>query len=390
MKILFVSLFLPQEKAYHAGGRYVFELLRNLSQRHEIHLVTRLEKGEEPFLADLAPYCAKIDPYPYPRIDKRDLIGSLRLAANYLGFSRHADWLVQTGKYDLIQVEWVESAILIGRGKIPMVLDAHDVITKPARRALSRATGFSRLVLLAKYLLVRSVERSIMRRFRRIFTLSEYDRNFLLESQPGLPVTTVPIPAGLDIRETTYPRERNRLVFLASYKYRPVNVDAALYFYREVLPLIRRERPEVEYVIAGFGPPEALTGLAGSDPKVTVTGFVDDTDRLYKTAGVFVAPILTGGGIIVKVLDALAAGAPVVTTSFGNEGIGAHPGRDLLIADAAEPFAEAVLSILRDDRLAQQLSENGREFVRKNFGLEAVMAKIEREYAEIVSTPPRK
>ncbi|HJV66861.1 MAG TPA: glycosyltransferase family 4 protein [Geomonas sp.] len=384
MKILFVSLFLPQEKAYHAGGRYVFELLRNLSQRHEIHLVTRFEQGEEASLAELAPYCAKIHPYRYRSIPNRNLFGKLLLIANYLGFSRHADWLVQTGHYDLVQVEWVETAILIGKGKAPMVLDAHDVISKPARRSYLRATGWRRSVQFLKYALVRVLEKSIMRRFDRIFTMSEFDRNFLAEIHPPLPVTTVPIPAGLDLKPSVYPRQKNTLLFLASYKYRPTNVEAALYFHREVLPLVRKEVPEARFVIAGYGPPPFLTELAEKDPGVTVTGFVEDTDELYKTAAVFVAPILIGGGIIVKVLDALAAGAPVVTTGFGNEGIGAVDGRDLLVADTPQEFAKKVLEILKDGELAARLSENGERFARENFGLEAVVGKIEAAYGELL------
>lgn len=383
MKILLISLFLPQEKASHAGGRYVYEMLRQLSARHEVHLVTRFEEGEKDRLEELRPLCAAIHGYKYPAIARRGILGSLRLIYNYLGFSRGADWLVQTGRYDLVQVEWVETAILIARGKTPMVLDAHDVITKPAQRAFQRATGVGRLFQFAKYALVKSIEKGIMRRFDRIFTMSDFDRKFLLELHPSLPVTTVPIPAGMDLKPTRYPRVKNRLLFLASFKYRQVNVEGALYFYREVLPLIRQEVPEAQFVIAGYGPPESLTALAEKDPGVTVTGFVEDTDEQYKTAAVFVAPILIGGGIIVKVLDALAAGTPVVTTSFGNEGVGAKPGRDLMVADDPRAFADAVLALLKDEELAARLAENGRNFVQEHYSLDAVMKKVEEAYGEL-------
>ena len=162
MKILFVSLFLPQEKAYHAGGRYVWELLRRLSPHHEIHLATRLEEGELDGLSELAPYCARIHPFSYPQVVKRDLAGTLRLVANYLAFSRFANRLIREGDYDLVQVEWVETAILIGRGKTPMVLDAHDVITKPARRAFLRSRGLRRLFKWGKYrLAIKLTEKAI-------------------------------------------------------------------------------------------------------------------------------------------------------------------------------------------------------------------------------------
>ena len=390
MKILIVSLFLPQEKAYHAGGRYVFELLRRLSLRHEVHLVTRFEEGERSSLPDLYRFCARIHPFSYPQTGKRGPTALLRLAANYLAFSRFANRVIREGKYDLVQVEWVETAILIRRGTTPMVLDAHDVISKPAERNFRRSRGLRRLLNWAKFLLVRSLEKSIVSRFQRIFTLSEFDRHYLLELCPGLPVVTVPIPAGLDLKPASYPRIQHRILFLASYKYRPKNVEGALWFHRMVLPLVREEFPDAEFVVAGFGPPAQLLQLAESDRLTRVTGFVDDTDELYKSAAVFVAPILVGGGIIVKVLDALAAGTPVVTTTFGNEGIAATPGEELLVADDPRAFADAVLALLKDGARAERIAERGAAFVARHFSLEAVLERIEAAYAELtdVNIPP--
>lgn len=386
MKILFVSLFLPQKKAYHAGGRYVAELLHRLALSHEIHLATRLEEGEEEGLAELAPCCARIHPFPYPRIARRGLAGSLRLLANYLAFSRFADRLIRRGDYDLVQVEWVETAVLIRRDRTPMVLDAHDVITKPAERDYRRSRGAKRLINWVKFRLVRALELGIISRFDRVVTMSEFDRSYLLGMANKASVTCVPIPAGLDLKPTDYPRAPRSLLFLASYKYRPKNVEAALWFHREVLPLVRRSFPDAEFVIAGYGPPEALLRLEREDPGTRVTGFIEDTDQAYKSATVFVAPILTGGGIIVKVLDALAAGTPVVTTSFGNEGIEAAPGRDLLVADTAEAFAEAVVSLLQDPQARERQAACGQAYVSRNYSIDAVLQKLQSIYRELL--PP--
>ena len=115
-----------------------------------------------------------------------------------------------------------------------------------------------------------------------------------------------------------------------------------------------------------------------------MTGFVDDPEEYYKRAALFVAPILTGGGIIVKVLDALAAGTPVVTTSYGNEGIGAIPGRDLIVADDPGTFAEAVVSIMKDTELAGRLSINSRDFVARHFSLSSAVERLETIYRDAV------
>jgi glycosyltransferase involved in cell wall biosynthesis len=387
MKILFVSLFLPQKQSKHAGGRYVYELLSNLAQRHEIHLATRLEEDELPLLDSLRPLCRTIHPYTYRTVARRGLLDNLQLIGNYLGFSRFAGRLIQKGDYDLVQVEWVETALLIGKGRTPMVLDAHDVISKPAERGMRQSRGLARLLAGLKYFLVKTVERRIMQRFAAIFTLSEFDRNYLLQMAPELAskVRTVPIPAGLDITDQLYRAKKNTILFLASYKHRRVNVDAALWFCREVFPLVRREIPDARFIIAGYGPPEELADLADKDPQIEVPGFVDDIDRCYKEAAVFVAPILTGGGIIVKILDALAAGRPVVTTSFGNEGIAAQPGRDLLVADQPAAFAAHVVRLLNEPDEAQRLADSGRAFVGKGYGLEAVIGRIEAAYGEVAT-----
>lgn len=389
MKIFLISLFLPQQKASHAGGRYVFEMIKELSLRHEIHLATRVDEQELPGLAELKPFCRAIHPYPYKTSAKRGLFTTLRLLINYLGFSRHANRLISRGRYDLVQVEWVEAAILITGKQMPMVLDAHDVITKPAERRYRQGRGIHRILGYMAFTFIRNREVSIARRFDRIIVRSAVERDYLNAMAPSLPLSTIPHPAGLDITEKAFERGKNTILFLASFKYRKTNVDAALYFYRSVLPLVRKNIPDAKFIIAGYGPPEELLSLQQQDPSVMVPGFVDDVDEYYKKASVFVAPILVGGGIIVKILDAMAAGTPVVTTSYGNEGIGAKRDRDVLIADNPEDFAALVVRVLSDGSFAEKLGTNGKNYIREHYGKEAVLLKLESLYKELSAEKQR-
>jgi Glycosyltransferase len=311
------------------------------------------------------------------------MVDNLSLIANYLAFSRYADRLIASGGYDLVQVEWVEAAILIKRRNVPLILDAHDVMAKPFARAAAKKSGLAGLLSRLVAGSVRRVELAIMRRFDRIITLSDFDRDYLRKLWPSAPVCSIPIPAGLDITDKEFQRNSGTILFLASFKYRPVNVAAALWFYQQVFPLVRNRVPTARFIIAGYGPPLELTSLT-ADPQVEVTGFVDDLDRCHKEAAVFVAPILTGGGIIVKLLDALAAGTPTVSTTFGNEGVGALPGRDLLVADSPEEFASAVVKLLTDPAYAETVGKNGREFVRQRYGRQAIMARLDELHAEVL------
>lgn len=384
MNILLVSLFLPREKSNHAGGRFVFEILKELSRRHSISLVSRVEEGESDSLESLRPFCREIFPYPYRAGKDRNLFRDIRILLNYIGFSRFADRISSRSDFDIVQVEWVEAALMIRRGETPMVFDAHDVITKPAERALSQSRGIGRIFAGLRFLIVRAIERSVTGRADLVISRSRYDKEYLLSLRPGLRVEVVPHPAGLDITDRAFPRRKHEILFLASFRYRNVNVDAALFFYNEVFPRIRNEVPDARFAIAGYGPPLELTSLPGRDPNVTVTGFVDDLDACYKEAEVFVAPILTGGGIIVKILDAMAAGIPVVTTSYGNEGIEATHGRDLLVADDPMSFARSVVGLMNNPAHAKQIAENARKFVRENYSMESVTRRLENAYRGVL------
>lgn len=384
MKICIVSLFLPYEKASHAGGRFVFEMLKILSRQNEIYLVTRLEESEFPFLDSLRPYCREIHHYSYKTTVKRDLLEAIRLIINYIGFSRFADRIINNGNFDIVQVEWVEAGLMLKKRKVPMIVDAHDVITKPAERNAGNARGLRKCTALLLFYAVKHLELFILNKFDMIFTRSDYDRKYLLNFKRGSVIDVIPHPAGLDITEREYGIQGNTILFLASYKYRRVNVNAVLYFYNEIFPLVREKVPDAVFIAAGYGPPEELRSLADNNSHIQVPGFVDNIDKCYKQAAVFVAPILVGGGIIVKILDAMAAGKPVVTTSYGNEGIGALSDRDLLVKDDPESFAAAVIKLMTDQDFASQLAQNGRKFVRQHYSPEALVLKLEESYHDLL------
>jgi glycosyltransferase involved in cell wall biosynthesis len=390
MKILLVSLFLPRQQANHAGGRYVFEILRQLATHHEVTLATRFEAGEEGEVEveALRPWCREIHAQSYPAFAQRGVVEKLQLIGSYLAFSRFADRLIRRGDFDLIQVEWVETALLIGRHRTPMILDAHDVITKPAARRFREARGPGRIIAGIKYLLTRWVEQWIVGRFDAVLTVSNFDRVYLEKLAVKTKVRSVPIPAGLDLTEGTFSPRPGTILFLASYRHHRSNVDAALWLAQEIFPRVRAQVPEARLILAGYGPPLELRQLAEADPAITVPGFVADLDRCYKEAALFAAPILTGGGIIVKILDALAAGRPVVTTPFGNEGVGAESGRDLLVVDSASEFADAVVRLLRNPEVGERLGAQGRDFVARHYSPAALLAQLEGVYAEVRSEKP--
>lgn len=384
MKIFIATLFLPKLRATHAGSRIAAETLRQLSRSHEIYLATRVEENELDDVDEIRRFCKNVYLFPYRKIEDRNPFTVLRIITSYLCFSYSLNGIINQNSFDIVQIEWVETGVLLFRQKIPMILIAHDVISKPAERSMRVATGAPRVLTHLKYLMIKKIELSIMKKFDMVLPLSEFDHKYLSEMRSDLDVMTLPVPAGLDITDKIYEKEKNTILYLASYKHRKINVDAAVYFYREVFPLVREQISDAIFIAAGHGPPDEMTSLAARDPHFVVPGFVENLDECYKRASVFVAPIHVGGGIIVKILDALAAGTPTVTTTYGNEGIGAEPGKDILVADSQGDFAAAVIRLLTDQEFARRVAENGQRFVRQKFTPDSAANKLEMVYRELI------
>lgn len=169
--------------------------------------------------------------------------------------------------------------------------------------------------------------------------------------------------------------ERDGLVFIGNYLHHP-NEDAMHYFVRDVLPLVLARHPKIKVFIAGDNPSPELRAFASDD--VMVTGYVRDVDELFHNCRVFVAPLRFGSGIKGKIGQALSYGVPVVTTSIGAEGMGFENGREAIVADSAQEFANAVCRVYQDAEIWQRLSDNGYEHVRRNFTPAVVEEKIHR------------
>jgi glycosyltransferase involved in cell wall biosynthesis len=161
----------------------------------------------------------------------------------------------------------------------------------------------------------------------------------------------------------------------------PPCVDAALYFCNEIFPLIRQSNHAAEFWVVGRDPrPEVLELKDGS---VHVTGRVDDVLPYYRQSSICVVPLRAGGGTRLKILEAMALGRPVVSTTIGCEGLDAADGEHLLIADTPAQFAEKTMSLFRDRQLYQRLSTNGRKLVETRYGWDQIAEKLTDVYEQM-------
>jgi glycosyltransferase involved in cell wall biosynthesis len=293
--------------------------------------------------------------------------------------------LVERGCYDVIHTEFVHATPFIaGLDGRPKVYDAVDSLTLTYRRSLSAAhvPPHRRLVALFEWLKMRRFESRVLRHFDRVVVSSPADRE-ALERAGGNGVTVV--PNGVSVRYFAFreePRDEETIVFLGKMSYY-VNVASVLWFYREVFPLIRRQRPRVRLKIVGRDPTPRITALAADDA-VEVTGTVPDVRSHLARATVSICPMITGAGIQNKVLEAMAVGTPTVATTIACQALTVESGHDVLIADSAEAFAAGVLELLDDEGLRRQLTSNARRYVEQHHTWEIVGRQLEEIYNDLL------
>jgi glycosyltransferase involved in cell wall biosynthesis len=202
--------------------------------------------------------------------------------------------------------------------------------------------------------------------------ITEEERQTLLAQDPALAVAVVPNIHPLHPCTTPLAARRD-LFFIGGFSHTP-NVDAMLYFVREILPLVHRELPQVRLHIVGSAMPEAIRALAS--PLIEPVGYVPDVTPWLERARVFVAPLRHGAGMKGKVGQSLSHGLPVVTTAVGAEGMGLTHEVDAMIAEDPAAFAEAIRRLYTDDALWSRLSAAGQELIRQRYSKDAVSSML--------------
>jgi glycosyltransferase involved in cell wall biosynthesis len=216
-------------------------------------------------------------------------------------------------------------------------------------------------------------------------TVSEEDRTALQAA--GAPQHIPIIPIAVEVAGIQPVRRQPNAQGMLSMAtmYWPPNIDGVLWFAREVLPLIRRDEPDAPFYIVGARPPAEVRALT-LDASVEVTGYVDDPTPYLESSALMLVPLRAGGGMRVKILEALARGIPIVSTTIGAEGIDVTPGTHLLIANEPADFAAAVVLLLRDRFFADQLAANGRRHAMARYDWRAVCPAIEPVYRQALTT----
>ena len=379
-------------------------LLKHLAAHHDVSLLSFASSEIAQPSSELSAVCrsAELVSPPARGIGARlrsllsgraDLADRLWSPAFDLALQR----VLQSSQFDLIQVEGLELAAYIATirryapGK-PIVYDAHNAeLTIQQRAWLSdrRAPGRWPAALYSWLQMPRLArfETSVCRQADAVTCVSEVDATALRRLVPQL--SPIVISNGLDLADYAWPPPAAPagaiLTFTGKMDYRP-NVDAAVWFSTEILPLIRQQRPDARFEIVGQNPSPALAGL-DSRSGISVVGAVPDVRPHILRAAVYVAPLRMGGGTRFKLLEAMALGRPVVTTTVGAEGFAVRAGQEVLLADTPQAFSDAVLQLLQMPELATRLAASGRAFVEATYDWGAIIPRLEALHQQLLSRP---
>jgi len=276
---------------------------------------------------------------------------------------RHLD----NGQYDLVIADEIhmtpyaelapDLARIVSRQKVDHVHFREMARARPG--GLEKALDYIEAARLHRY------ERAKMPFYHACVACSEHDAALIHRDTPEIPVLVIPNGADLTaFVPSGHPRARvPTLLYVGSMHYYP-NIDAVQFFFEEMHGLIRQEVPGVRVQIVGHAPTPEILQL-GNLPSVKVTGTVPDVRPYYEQASVFIVPLRLGGGTRLKIVEAMAMGLPVVSTTVGAEGLDVHPGEDILIADDAATFARSVLKLLSDPDLRESIAKGGRLLARR-------------------------
>jgi glycosyltransferase involved in cell wall biosynthesis len=214
-----------------------------------------------------------------------------------------------------------------------------------------------------------------------ILAVSIEDRNVLTEFAPDVAIRVAPNGVDLEHFVSGPPANDPVAVFVGKLDYRP-NVDAVLWFVREILPLVRVKVPDFRALIVGSSPSPAVRS-ACQEPGVEIHTNVPDVRPHLRSAAMAVVPIRAGSGTRLKVLEAMASGLPVVSTSIGCEGIRATRERDIIVADDARSLAQAMIELCRDSSRRQRIGTKGRRLVEEQYSWERSIQVVSEAHLEV-------
>ena len=404
LNVLYVSQMPASPPRFGAQAR-VHGLMTQLARRHELTAVMLVddEFDAEECRRAMQAYCREVvlvsNPNGWEGLAKRLLqLRSLastrsfeRLRVTVPALQRALDQVLRARRFDVVNLEFS----FLGHCNLrqaphgerlpPLVVDSHNIDYELARQyARGGASLARRLYAAANWRKLRREELGTYRDADGVYLCSSADERHLLDQLPGVRTAVIPNAADVEYyqpRPTDPPLDGRTVIFFGLLSYVP-NVDGVTRFVQNIWPRISATHTDVRLKIVGGRAPPSLLALAG--PRVEFTGFVPDLRPHLAAATAVVVPLWLGGGTRLKIVEAMAMGKAIISTTLGAEGIEAIPGRDLLVEDHPAAFAGAVNRLLADPDLAAAIGHSARQLAVQRYSWSGAAQALEGFYRRIL------
>jgi glycosyltransferase involved in cell wall biosynthesis len=383
----------------------VHGLMTQLARRHDLMAVILIddEFDAEECRRAMQAYCREValvhNPYVWQGLAKR--LMQLRSLASTRSFERSQvavpamqralDRVLRAKRFDIVNLEF---SLLGGCDlrqappgeRLPsLVVDSHNIDYDLARQYARDGSSLARrLYAGANWRKLRREELRTYRDADGVCLCSAADERRLLDEVPEARTAVIPNAADVEYyqpRPTDPPPDGRTVVFFGHLSYVP-NVDAVIHFVQNIWPRIAEAHPQARCKIIGAQPPPSLLALAG--PRINLTGFVEDLRPHLAAAAAVVVPLRLGGGTRLKIVEAMAMGKAIVSTTLGAEGINAISGRDLLVEDEPAAFADAVNHLLAEPDLAARIGQSARELAVDQYAWSGAARALEGFYRRVL------
>ncbi|MBI4844943.1 MAG: glycosyltransferase [Candidatus Omnitrophica bacterium] len=375
MKILFITSRLPYP-AYGGDKVRVFNFLKHLSKQHSITLVSFINDTRQvQYIDDLKKICLNVEVIYLPvwRSYLNCLLGffSFTPLQVYYYFSGKMKAkikdILKKEEFDGIYVHLLRMAHYVqDKSDICRILDLTDAISLSLKRSLSFRSHVFFLFYYFEWIKVKRYEAMIIKKFDYNLLISVLDKNshWSLKEAENVKIVANGVDADyFSVNKTGF--DNKKIAFLGNFHSFP-NRDGVMFFYEKIFPLIRKEIPDIKFYIVGVNPTRKILQLS-DNKNVFVTGAVSDIREFLKDVAVLVCPLRVAAGIQNKILEAMAMGICVITTTVGACWLDEDGKKTIVIADKPNEFAEKVVFLIKDESLRNSFAQKGRDFVVKNY-----------------------
>jgi sugar transferase (PEP-CTERM/EpsH1 system associated) len=397
MNILFLSTEnpFPPDHGHHIR---TYHILKSLAKHHRIYFLAFAKTAKEVELkTELEKFCATVDivllPHRRPQIYAALLANMfspepfiLRRYDSIVARERIRE-ILASHQIDVIHFDLPHLAAYLDEVvRFPKILTNHNVESLRLRRwAKIERNPFLKLYLYYQYLKLHRFESKLCPQFDCCITVSDFDKQTLREMCQSDNFITIPNGVDIDYFSPGNGTTATGGLVWAGSMSGAYNRDAVDYFLSDIEPLIHARLPEVKMTFVGAAPTELLRRRAKENHHIVCTDYVDDVRPYVDRASIFIAPLRSGSGTKIKVLNAMAQAKPVVTTSIGAEGIVATPDEEIVIADDAHEFAGRVMALLENPKMACEIGQRARKRIEALYDWKSITASMNKIYEQAKS-----